>query len=201
MVKKILLSILNFIVRLSLAALIAVLVYRLAMYSYHFGYMVFADASVEPIPGRDIVLTVDSTEDVMDLGRLLKARGLITDEKIFFVQERLSDYHGKLMPGTYTLNTSMKVEEMLETMAGSYQEEEESKSVQSEGSSQSTDNSQGNVSYDPETGEMTGLGDGALSEGQEEPELEENTDTGENADTDSAEDGQMQGGFGAGAGL
>ena len=58
--------------------------------------MVFADAAMEPAPGRDIVLTLDNTEDVMDVGRILKARGLVSDEKIFFAQERLSDYHGKI---------------------------------------------------------------------------------------------------------
>ncbi len=125
MVKKILLSILNFVIRSSLLVLIVLGVYRLAMYSYHFGYMVFADAAMEPAPGRDIVLTIDSTEDTLDVGRLLKARGLVSDEKIFYLQERLSDYHGKMMPGTYTLNTSMKTEEMLETLSSSYQEEGE----------------------------------------------------------------------------
>ena len=125
MVKKILLSILNFVIRSSLLVLIVLGVYRLAMYSYNFGYMVFADAAMEPAPGRDIVLTIDSTEDTLDVGRLLKARGLVSDEKIFYLQERLSDYHGKMMPGTYTLNTSMKTEEMLETLSSSYQEEGE----------------------------------------------------------------------------
>ena len=123
MVKKFVLGLFNFMFRASIAALVVVCVYRLAMYSYHFGYMVFADAAKETTPGRDIVVTLENTEDVLDLGRILKARGIIDDEKIFYVQERLSDYHKKLVPGTYTFNTSMAPSEIFAMMGESYVDE------------------------------------------------------------------------------
>ncbi len=161
MVKKIIIGFLNAVFRLSVLALIVVGVYRLAMYSYHFGYMVFSDASKEAPPGRDIVITAENTEDVMELGRILETRGLIEDRKIFFVQERLSENHGKMVPGTYTLNTAMRPSEMIDTMAQNYVEddaaaEEEDDGKDTEGSSKpatgSTDTSSGY--YDPQTGEF-----------------------------------------------
>ena len=203
MIKKIILGIFNFIFRLSLAALVVVFVYRLAMYSYHFGYMVFADAAMEPAPGRDIVLTLDNTEDVMDVGRILKARGLVSDEKIFFAQERLSDYHGKMMPGTYTLNTSMKVDDMLAILAESYRDE-------------STD-LEGNPIEDPEDEEQTPdwnsynsvdwSSDGQIREGtdaagsSETEEIQEPAEGDEQSGEPETEDTQQSGHLGAGAGL
>ena len=168
LLKNIVLGILNLTFRVSVTALAVVLVYRFAMYSYHFGYMVFADAAKEPEPGRDIVITVENTEDVLEVGKILQNRGIIEDAKIFFVQERLSDYHGKMMPGTYTLNTSMKAGQILEIMAESYVDEEDPEGQQEEESLETTpspgssdtaipgqdaveEESQGY--YDPETGE------------------------------------------------
>ena len=198
MIKKILLSVLNFIFRVSVAAAVVVLVYRLAMYSYHFGYMVFADASMEPSPGRDIIVTIDSTENIMDVGRILKSRGLISDEKIFMVQERLSDFHGKLVPGTYTLNTSMKSGEMLQIMGEAYVEEgEEGEDQDGEDIKEDTkdDSLESGGFYDPMTGEF--LENGVI----DSPEGTDTPDEGEeeqNGDEGQTEDG---GGHTAGAGL
>lgn len=168
LLKNVVLGILNLIFRVSVTALAVVLVYRFAMYSYHFGYMVFADAAKEPEPGRDIVITAENTEDVLEVGKMLQNRGIIEDAKIFFVQERLSDFHGKMMPGTYTLNTSMKAGQILEIMAESYVDEENPEGEQEEeslettpgpGSSetaipgQDTVEEEGQGYYDPETGE------------------------------------------------
>ena len=54
----------------------------------------------------------------------METRGLIKDGKLFVLQELLSEYHGKIKEGAYTLNTSMTVEEMLEVMSGEAEETE-----------------------------------------------------------------------------
>lgn len=128
--KQVLAAILNMIFRLTISCVVVVLVYRAAMYSYHFGYMVFADAAMEASPGRDVTITVEADDDVLDIGEVLERRGLISDAKIFLVQAYLLEYNDKLLPGMYSLNTSMKSEEMLEIMTqtgedGSGEEETE----------------------------------------------------------------------------
>ncbi len=114
--KQVLAAILNMIFRLTISCIVVVLVYRAAMYSYHFGYMVFSDAAMEVSPGRDVTVTVEADDDALDIGELLERRGLISDAKIFLVQAYLLEYNDKLLPGVYSLNTSMKSEEMLEIM-------------------------------------------------------------------------------------
>ncbi len=124
-VKQVLGAILNMVFRLSIACIVVVLVYRAAMYSYHFGYMVFADAAKEASPGRDVNIVVETGDDVMDIGETLERRGLISDAKIFVVQAILLEYKDKIIPGEYTLNTSMKADEMIQLMAGVASEESE----------------------------------------------------------------------------
>ncbi|MCR4691352.1 MAG: hypothetical protein K5739_08410 [Lachnospiraceae bacterium] len=181
MIKKIIFGILNFVVRFSIAALVVVGVYRVAMYSYHFGYMVFSDTPKEPAPGRDVIVTVENTEDIMALGRLLSSRGLAEDEKIFFCQERLSESHGKLEPGTYTFNTSMKPSQMMEMMSASHIDEEEEGAEGAENGEKKQEETAPtqDTMYDPMTGELIENADGAA----------EGTDNPQDGAEDGAEDG------------
>lgn len=110
-------AVFNMIFRLVLSIIIILVVYRLAMYSYHLGYMVFADVAKEAEPGRDITIAVDTQDSTMDVAKTLENRGLIDDARVFFLQEMLSEYRGKIQPGIYTLNTSMTAEKMLAEMA------------------------------------------------------------------------------------
>lgn len=127
-VKQVLLAVLNIIFRLSLSCIIVVIIYEMAMYAYNFGYMVFADAAVEASPGRDITITVEMGDDVRDIGATLENRGLIADANIFWVQAYLLDYKDKMQPGEYTLNTSMKADEMMLILSASVTEDEEGES-------------------------------------------------------------------------
>lgn len=123
--KQVFIALLNMTFRLTISCIVVVLVYRAAMYSYHFGYMVFSDATMELSPGRDVSITVETDDELMDIGETLERRGLISDAKIFWVQAFLLEYKDKLLPGVYTLNTSMTSEEMLEIMAATAEEESE----------------------------------------------------------------------------
>ena len=64
-------AVFNMIFRLVLSIIIILVVYRLAMYSYHLGYMVFADVAKEAEPGRDITIAVDTEDSTMDVAKTL----------------------------------------------------------------------------------------------------------------------------------
>lgn len=115
--KQVLIALLSMIVRLVISCAVVVLIYRGAMYAYHFGYMVFSDATMEVSPGRDVSVTVETDDDLKDIGEMLERRGLISDSNIFRVQAILLEYKDSLIPGVYTLNTSMTSEKMLEIMS------------------------------------------------------------------------------------
>jgi len=121
--KQVFIALLNMIFRLAISCIVVVAVYRAAMYSYHFGYMVFSDSTMEVSPGRDVGVVVEMDDELMDIGEMLERRGLISDAKIFWVQAILLEYKDKIVPGEYTLNTSMTPEQMLEVLAAAAEEE------------------------------------------------------------------------------
>ena len=95
---------------------------KLGSFCYDFGYRVFTEGPVEEKPGTDV--TGDLSE--YQIGKLLKKEGLIRDANLFYVQLRMSAYHGKLKTGTYTLNTSMTAKDMMVVMAAESEESTES---------------------------------------------------------------------------
>ena len=102
------------IIKIALAAVVIVAVFRLAVYAYDFGYQVFADIPVSEGEGRIVSVVISEGQSSRDLAKMLEQKGLINDANAFYVFERLSDYKDLLQPGTYELSTSMKAEEMLE---------------------------------------------------------------------------------------
>ena len=105
------------LVRIFIVLVLVSFIYKLGFIAYDFGYRVFAEEAMSGEPGRDIDVTIPMGSSAMDIGEILENAGLIRDKKLFFVQERLSEYHGKLSPGEYTLNTSQTAQDMMAIMA------------------------------------------------------------------------------------
>lgn len=104
------------IFRIVVAVIVIIFVYKASVTAYDFGFNVFADIPVSEGEGRTVSVVVSNPGDTKELGAVLEQKGLIRDKNVFYVQERLSDYHGKLASGTYELNTAMSVEDMLRIM-------------------------------------------------------------------------------------
>lgn len=98
---------------------------EIGRYCYDFGYRVFTETAMEETPGTDIVVQVTSDMSEYEIAKALEKDGLIRDAKLFYAQLKLSAYSGKLLPGTYTLNTSMTGKDMLVVMATDTSENEE----------------------------------------------------------------------------
>lgn len=99
---------------------------KLGSFCYDFGYRVFTERPVEEEPGTDVTVDVAGDLSEYQIGKLLKKEGLIHDVNLFYVQLRMSAYHGKLKPGSYTLNTSMTAKDMMTVMASVSAESTES---------------------------------------------------------------------------
>ncbi len=116
-------GILSFIVRAAIVVIVIYGVKQVCIKAYDYGYRIYSEPPMAEENGVDVVVTIPMGSSVKDTGKILLDNGLIRDDKLFYMQELLSDYHGKLEPGTYALNTSMKVEEMLAVMSPSVSEE------------------------------------------------------------------------------
>lgn len=89
--------------------------------AYGFGYDVLNQkpAASSEAGGQDVTVIIKEGFSVYEVGRLLQEKGLLNESPlVFWVQERLSDLHGKIKPGSYILRTSQNVDEMLEILTG-----------------------------------------------------------------------------------
>ncbi len=124
-IKQLIGSVIETIIKIAAVVFLVSFVYETAVKAYDYGYRVFAEEPVSVGDGRTISISVGASDSVRDIGKNLEEKGLIRDANLFFVQELLSEYHGKIIPGIYDLNTSMTNDEMLEIMSSEQEEEED----------------------------------------------------------------------------
>ena len=113
------------IIKIVVAIVIVMYVYKWATAAYDFGYRIFTEEPMSVGEGR--IISVEITEDATakSIGQMLEDRGLIRDKNVFFLQELLSEYHGDEKLGIYDLNTAMTADEMIAIMAHEGEEEGE----------------------------------------------------------------------------
>ena len=92
-------------------------VFKASAFCYDFGYRIFTEKPMESEPGRDVVVQIDTDDSAFDIGKMLEQKGLVRDSSLYVAQYYLSAYVNDLLPGTYTLNTSMTTKEMLIVMS------------------------------------------------------------------------------------
>ena len=131
--------------KIVIAVAIILIIYRGALFGYEYGYRIFAEEPMTTGEGRAVAFTVTEkmTDSVKagenalsvgsmleaydigkDMGKVLEKDGLIRDKNLFAFQFVFSEFREDLKPGTYDLNTSMTVDEMLEAMTAGTEEEE-----------------------------------------------------------------------------
>lgn len=107
-------------------ALVVLLVF-LARRAYSLGYEVFDEQPVDSGDGRAVTVTITDDMSVRQIGMLLRSEGLLTESvEAFQIQEFISEYHGDILPGTYTLRTSMTADDMFPILAQEVPDEDDS---------------------------------------------------------------------------
>lgn len=105
------------ILKITLAAVLILLIYNGAMKAYAFGYQIFAEEPMSTGTGTTVSVTIVEGKSVMEIGEILEEKGLISSANLFYFQEMFSSYKDEIAPGVYELNTSMKPQEMMAVMA------------------------------------------------------------------------------------
>ena len=116
--RKFFLGLLDTAVKVAFVIVVAMLISKYARIAYNYGYQIFSQSAVSSGTGRTVSFTVKSGDDVDTIADNLAGLGLITDKRLFKLQERFSEYHGMEQAGTYELSTSMTPEEMISIMSG-----------------------------------------------------------------------------------
>ena len=113
--------------RVIIIALMVLVIFVSVRFSFRFGHSIFYQSPAEAAPGRDVEVTIEKGASIDELAEQLYDDGIITNTLAFQIQGRL--YKVNYYPGTYTLNTSMTVKEILETLDMTEAEYEESKAA------------------------------------------------------------------------
>ena len=123
--KEIVVSVFATVFKIVLAVIIVMLVYKWSMSAYQYGQRVFNEPPISAGSGRKVTVTVNEGDTAEEVANMLEKQGLIRDAELFVIQEMLSEYKGKMKPGTYELSTAMTTEEMLIEMSALQPIEEE----------------------------------------------------------------------------
>ncbi len=120
------------ILGISCSALIFILaiygLYQAGVRSYSFGYRIFTEPAVAVEgEGREKLVQVKQSMGAAEIGELLQDKGLVRDKWLFVFQLKFSEYNKKILPGIYTLDTSMTAQDMMKVMSGDTKEEEPAK--------------------------------------------------------------------------
>lgn len=124
-VKQLLGAIGAMLAKIVLSAAVIIIIFKLAIGAYDFGFNLFADIPVDEGDGRTVNVVISESQDAMDVGKMLEEKGLIRDAKMFYIQEKLSDYKDQMVAGSYELNTAMSIEDMLAVICNSEEATEE----------------------------------------------------------------------------
>ena len=109
--------------RTALYICVAVLIFWGGKTAYQFGYNVFDQQAISPGAGQEVTVVIQEGSSVYDIGRILESKGLIEDAKVFYVQEKLSNYRVKLNAGTYLLSTAYTPTRIMGILAGDEEQE------------------------------------------------------------------------------
>ena len=101
---------------------VAVLIFWIGKSAYQFGYNIFNQQAMSPGAGQEVTVEIEDGSSVYKIGKTLESKGLVEDAKIFYVQERLSNYHGKLKAGTYLLSTAYTPNRIMSILSGEDEE-------------------------------------------------------------------------------
>lgn len=106
------------VLKVVLAVVVVMFVYKGATLAYDYGYRVFAEEPMDVAPGIDMDIVIEEGMGPKEIGVLLESKGLIRDGTQFYLQNILSKYKGDLKSGKYVLNSSMTTEEMMAVISG-----------------------------------------------------------------------------------
>ena len=104
--------------------IIVLLVIQIFSVAYNFFYKVFTDNSLNPMSRQEIEFVIKPDTSTVEVVDSLVEAGVIQDKYVMIAKIYLSSYHGKIMPGTYTLSPAMTQDEIMKEITGNNEEEE-----------------------------------------------------------------------------
>lgn len=85
-------------------------------FSYQFSYGAFANEPMGSDEEYKVNVVVEEGDSVEEVAKNLYSLDLIRSEKQFLFRNKLSEYDGKIKAGSYELNPTMGIDDILQTL-------------------------------------------------------------------------------------
>lgn len=154
--RQMVMALLGMIFKVAVAIIVVFFVYRAALVAYDYGYRIFQETPVSEAPGIDIQVEITVGKSPLQVGEILEERGLIRDAKLFYIQYLLSKYKDKMQAGSYVLNTSMTMQEMMAVMSVESSESETKETTSDESADETTDDNGDEIPEETENNDDNG---------------------------------------------
>ena len=109
--------------KIALYVCVVVLLFWVGKASFQLGHDVFNQQAMSPGEGQEVTVVIKEDTSLYKIARTLQKKGLVKSAPVFYVQERLSVYHGKLQAGTYLLSTAYTPNRIMGILAGDDEQE------------------------------------------------------------------------------
>ena len=109
--------------KIALYICVIVLLFWIGKSAFQFGHDVFNQQAMSPGEGQEVTVVIKEDASLYGIAKTLQKKGLVKSAPVFYVQERLSTYHGKLKAGTYLLSTAYTPNRIMGILAGDEEQE------------------------------------------------------------------------------
>ncbi len=125
--RSVALGLLDTLFKVLLVVVAIMIISKYASVAYKYGYNIYNQTPASQYDTRTVTVSITDSMSVMDIAELLENRRLVDDKYLFWLQERFSEYHGMIAPGTYELSPSQTPDEIIGVMCASNIEAQEAK--------------------------------------------------------------------------
>lgn len=121
-------------IKVAFSVMVALLVIygaiKLCTVAYDYGCRLYTEPAMEEEPGKDVLVQIKEDMPNREIAELLQEKGLVRDSRLFYVQLTLSGYKDSIVPGVYTLNTSMEPRELMAALSPETETETETEGAE-----------------------------------------------------------------------
>lgn len=107
-------SMLQIFLNIIFYSVLIIAVARFSVEAYTIGYQIFGSVAVDEEPGHEVELEITEDESLLNLAKRLEVSKLIENKYSFYLKAKLNNR--VIIPGKYTLYSSMNYDEILEAV-------------------------------------------------------------------------------------
>jgi len=124
MMKKFTTGTLSVLLNILVYAVIIFLIYKVVLFAFDFSYEVFGNTTISQHDDTPVAIDIKDGYSSADIAAVLKENGIIKYEMAFTARMALEGAADEVVPGTYEVNETMSMNDIIAMITGSASESE-----------------------------------------------------------------------------